>query len=75
MTIRQDDLLSPDTSRIGSRMSRMSPDIFRNQDAPPSTNDEKEEPVEPEENVFSDEPIDDDGNPTDMSDHSEQENQ
>ncbi|WP_026308428.1 hypothetical protein [Spirosoma spitsbergense] len=75
MPTPQDDLLLPDTSRIGSRMSRISPDIFRNQDTTPTTNDDKEESVETEENVFSDEPIDDDGNPTDMSDNGEQENQ
>ena len=63
MTTLQDDLLLPNTSRIGSRMSRISPDIFQNQDAPPATDDEKEEPVETEKNVFSDEPIDDDGKP------------
>ena len=63
MTTQQDDLLSPDTSRIGSRMSRISPDIFRNQDAPSSPEEAEEEPVVTEENVFSDEPIDDTGAP------------
>ncbi len=70
MTTLQEDLRLPDNNRIGSRMSRISPDIFRNQDAPPSTDDEKDKSVETEENVFSDEPIDDDGNPI-----GEQENQ
>ena len=65
MTTRRNDLLLPDASRIGSRMSRISPDIFRNQDTAPPTDNDKEEPVETEENVFSDEPIDDDGNPID----------
>lgn len=63
MTTHQGDLLLPDTSRIGSRMSRISPDIFRNQDASPSTGDDEEESAETEENVFSDKPIDEDGEP------------
>ncbi|WP_018620182.1 hypothetical protein [Spirosoma luteum] len=64
MTTRQDDLLLPDTSRIGSRMSRISPDIFRNQDSSPSTDGDEEESAETEENVFSDKPIDEEGEPT-----------
>ncbi len=74
MTTRQDDVLLPDTSRIGSRMSRISPDIFRNQDASPSTDGDKEEAEDTEENVFSDAPIDADGSATEEQEKQQDDN-
>ncbi len=71
MTTRQDDLLLPDTSRIGSRMSRISPDIFRSQDTAPSVDDDNDASVATEENVLSDAPIDDNGDSANASDHGE----
>lgn len=68
MTDQELNQLSPDTNRIGSRMSRINPDIFRNQSG--DTSEESTgETTETEENVFSDEPINDEGQPTDGSDY------
>ena len=69
MKTQPDNQSTVDPNRIGSRMNRIDPDIFRSQsNAESETGDD--EPVETEENVFSDEPIDKDGNPTDGSDYS-----
>jgi hypothetical protein len=69
-----------DTEIIGSRMGRIDPDNFRNQDSPKdglldSDDDEKTEDTE-----LFDEPTDDDGDPTEMSviqhsDHGENDHQ
>lgn len=57
-----------DPDRIGSRMSRLDPDIFSSQSSAVPEND-NDGTTEVEENVFSDEAIDEDGNPTDGSDY------
>lgn len=64
MTANTSDPLPPDPNRIGSRMSRINPDIFRNQ-----SGDGTEETAATEENGFIAEPIDDEGKPTDGSDY------
>lgn len=69
MKTQPDNQLPVDPNRIGSRMSRLNPDIFRSQsDVEPETS--ANVTTETEENVFTDEPIDDKGNPSDGSDYS-----
>lgn len=70
MIANKPEPLLPDPDRIGSRMSRIDPDIFSSQSGDVTDND-TEETATTEENVFSDEPIDDNGKPTDGSDYSE----
>ena len=61
--------LPPDEGRIGSRMSRLDPDIFRSESSSiPET--DADAGTETGENVFTDEPIDEKGNPTNGSDYS-----
>ena len=72
MNTKPDNPPVVDTDRIGSRMSRMDPDIFSNQSGPNDespTDDDQDESVSTEENVFSDEPIDADGDPTGEPNH------
>lgn len=73
METKLNNPLHPDANRIGSRMSRISPDIFRSEgdNGPFSIEASDDEPVETEENLLSDEPVDEDGDPTDMPDQGE----
>lgn len=70
MISRLDNPLRPDVGRIGSRMSRIDPGIFYNQSGA-AMEDGNDEPIQADENRLTDEPVDDEGDPTDMSDHGE----
>lgn len=67
------DHLTPsdgDTELVGSRIGRIDPDNFRNQSGAAIDDDDEAENETQDDGLF-DEPVDEDGDPTDMSDHSE----